>query len=195
MSRLLNYVQAFENVLTKRVDNEEDKQLIKQNVFYGVKLINELSNPETYDHAVNNFQLASAIKQVMGLLTPKEFMTVFPVQKHYKGYKWNMKDYFHTMDYIKGLNENEPIGEDIMEFLWNYMNIEIERFVVKTMCLMSDIRFFEGKPSLVEEWADMNDLETFTLHTDHQGKQYIMDKQGRTHKVKKPRPKHLKLVH
>lgn len=197
MSKLRLYVNAFRNVLEERIHDEENNDLIKQYVLYGVKLINLLSDPTDHDAAVNNFQLASLIQGAMSELTPVEFMNVFSIDKEYDGEKYGTKDYFYTIDYINSLDHEKPIGEEIEMFLWNYRNRETSQFTMSIMGLISDIRKFEGKPSIAEEWASENGLEMHTLHTDAQGKEYLLDRQGRTQKLNKPkprRPKYLKLV-
>jgi hypothetical protein len=37
-------------------------------------------------------------QEQMGLLTPKEFMTVFPIKKEYDGHRYGIKDYHSTME-------------------------------------------------------------------------------------------------
>ena len=190
------YVQAFIRAIKARLDDEHDKQLIMRNILYGVKVVNTLPKITSYDEAINNFQLASAIKAVMSLVTPSEFMNIFPIEKDFKGYKYEMKDYFYTIDYINTLDQDESIGEEITRFLWDYTNWEITHFSVAIMGIMSDINHYEGKPSIAEEWADMNGIKTYTKHTDQQGKEFLFDKEtGKTIKINKPRPKHLKVVY
>lgn len=190
------YEKAFSRVIKARQNDKHDRQLIIRNIFYGVKLINTLPKAASYDEAVSNFNFASAIKQIMGLVTPKEFMNIFPIDKDFKGYKYEMKDYFYTIDYINTLDQDKPIGDKVLEMTWEYQNMEIMHFTIAIMGFMSDIRRFEGKRSIMEEWADMNGVKTYTKHTDTQGKEFLFDKEtGKTMKVNKPRPKHLKVVH
>src|SRR5699024_10027662 len=118
------YVKAFSRVIKARVNDEYNKQLIIRNIFYGVKLINSLPEAIIHDEAVSNFNFASAIKQIMGLVTPKEFMNIFPIDKDFKDYKYEMKDYFYTRDYINQLDQDKPIGDKVPEFTWEYQNIE-----------------------------------------------------------------------
>lgn len=188
------YLNAFINVVKARIQDEENKRYIKQNALYGVKLINTLPEPIDYDDMTNRFQLASAIKVVIGLLTPAEFMNVFPIEKEFDGHKYGVKDYFYTIEYINTLDKHKPIGEEISKFLWEYNNWEIRLFTVAIMGIMSDIRSYEGKPSLAEEWASMNGMPMYTKHTDHEGNEYLVDQQGRTQKFVRARPTHLKLV-
>ncbi|NLZ48851.1 MAG: phage infection protein, partial [Clostridiales bacterium] len=58
---------------------------------------------------------------------------------------------------------------------------------------LSDLRRLNGYLSLAEEWAEMNGIETYTVHEDEKGNAYII-KNGKTIKLGKPRPKHLKVI-
>ena len=187
------YLNAFQNVINARKEDESDKQLLKQNIFYLVKIINKKPKPEDYQEAYNDFQLHSALKQMIEQLTPNEFMNVFPVKKDYDGEKYGVKDYFYTMDYINSLERDEPIQNSLM-FLAEYHNDEIHALNVNMMMNLSYLRQMQGKPSLAAEWASDNDIETYTKHTDHEGNEFLLDEQGRTQKVNKPRPKHLRVV-
>lgn len=193
------YLNAWENTLKEYQENldiENRTMYIQRLVFYGVKAINltEKSNHITRKAAENNFQFGSIIKSLVGLLTPGEFMQVFPIAKEYKGQKRGMKDYFYTRDYINTLDPNEPIGEEqALMFLWEYTNWDITMFNVNLMGYMSDLRELEGYPSLAIEWAQMNGLGTHTMYQDHKGNDFIIN-DGKVLKSVKTRPKHLKLV-
>lgn len=185
------YLNAFQDVIKKRIENEEDRTLLKRNVFYGVKLIITMKEPSDYKQARSAFELASIVKQVAGELTPNEFMNIFPIDKYYQGEKNGDKDYFYTMDYIQSYDLNNPLGDDVLTFLMEYANIEILCFNVQTMCFMSSIRRYEGKPSLAQEWADMNGIDTYSKHTDQKGNEFLIDRQGKTQKVQKKRHLHV----
>lgn len=194
MNKYKLYLRALSKVINSRLEDEYNEQLIRKTIFYSVRIINMLPESKSYDEAISNYNIVTAVKQDMSGLTPKEFMNIFPIQKDFKGHKFEMKDYFYTIDYINSLDENEPIGDEITMFLMEYTNEDIFAFSIKMMTLMSDIRRFEGKPSLAEEWANENGLETYILHSDQHGNDFILDKHGRTKKVVKPKPKHLKAV-
>lgn len=194
MSKFRLYLNALRDVIDARKQDEENNDLIKRNVLYGVKVFRELLDSASYDETVLNFEFASAIEATMGLLTPSEFMNVFPIEKDFDGHKYGVKDYFYTKEYINSLDQDKPIGEEITKLLWEYRNWEISLFAVDIMGLMSDIGKYQGKRSIAEEWADNVGLETYTMHEDHKGGKFFLDKQGRTQKITKPRAKHLKLV-
>ncbi len=178
------------------------REYIKKSAFYGIKSVvsqrrQTLNFKEDYEEQFNFIQLVNSI---IGLLTPNEFMNIFPIEKDYDGHKWGSKDYFYTKEYISNLNKDEPIGseESVMDFLWEYHNWETMEFTVATMMCISGLRKFEGLPSLAEEWAEKQGIKTYSLYTDDRGNQFLLDsKTGRTAKVTEPkprRPKHFKVI-
>lgn len=146
------YLDAFIETIEKykdAIELNDVKMYVKRAVFYGVKLINlkEIYDKTTLETVENTFELASSIKSLMGLLTPGELMTIFPVDKVYNGTKWGTKDYFYTMDCINKLDPKELIGEEnILNFLWDYTNIDLMLFSVNLMGYASKLRQLEGCP-------------------------------------------------
>ena len=192
------YLNAFQKTAKayKENPNQNPKPFIKKLIIYGVKAINAKPEPEviTYDEAISDFQFASMILGLIGTLTPTEFINLFPIEKEYKGHKWGIKDYFYTMNYINSLNPNEPIN-DALKFIWEYTNWEITEFNVSIMKYISNLRRLQGKPSLMEEWADMNGIKTYTMYKDQKGREFLFDKEsGKTIRIKKKLPKHMKLI-
>ncbi|NWO14670.1 hypothetical protein [Virgibacillus sp.] len=188
------YLNAFIRTVKARLEDEHDKQLIIRNIFYGVKLINSMPKKREYDEILSAFQLASAIKGTMGKLTPKEFMNIFPIAKEFDGDKYEMKDYFYTKEYIETLDQDKPIGENVHEFLWEYMNREIMNFSVKILCLMSDLRRAEGHLGLFEEFMASQGMETPNTFKNSKGEaMYIRN--GKPEKIHGTKSNHLKVVH
>lgn len=175
------------------MENEADSHLIKQNIFFLVKIINMKPKPENYQEAHSDFQLHSVLKQMIEQLTPAEFMQLFPIKKEYDGHKYGVKDYFYTIDYIESLEQDKPI-KDGLRFLTEYCNDDIHELNVNMMMNLSYLRQMQGKPSLAADWARINGIETYTKYTDHAGDEFLIDEQGKTQKIIKPRPKHLRLV-
>lgn len=110
------YLKAFQNTAKAYSENQQQdpSPFIKKLIVYGIKAVNTKPEPKTLTHeeAISDFQFATVILDLIGTLTPGEFMNLFPIEKEYKGHRWQMKDYFYTMDYIKGLDPLKPIGED-----------------------------------------------------------------------------------
>lgn len=193
------YANAFYNTLHSYIDDQEQdvKPFIKKMIVYGVKAVNSKkeSGVITQEEAELDFQYAEIIKSFMGSMTPEEFVNIFPIRKDYRGHKYECKDYFYTRDYIKGLDQDKPIGEEITMFLWEYTNWEINVFTVNCMGYLSNLRRLAGQSSLMEEWAGIMGVKTYTMHTDPKGKQFLFDKMtGKTTKVRKVRPRYLKAI-
>lgn len=181
------YYQAFSKNVAKAAELEEvETDQIKKLVFYGIKRIVNNDKPKTYDEVGLDFSTIDFVKMSIGKLTPHEFMTVFPIKKDFDGEKWAMKDYFSTMKYIEKIGLHNKIGENASEFLMEYHNRDVMMFIVRSFSTLSDLRRFEGKQGIMEEWAQMNGIEMFTMRTDATN--------GRTSGVKKSFPSYLKLV-
>ena len=194
------YLDSFIRTIKEFAEDPENKNStdhVKRAILYGVKAINikPKSDYLIREHIETEFNFINAITKLMGTLTPGEFMQVFPIEKDYKGHKYGAKDYFYTRDYINTLDPDKPIGPDdeILHFLWEYTNWEITEFVVASMECISNWNRLNGEPTLVDEIAGELGLELFTVHTDNLGNDFIIQ-DGKTIKLGKPRPKHLKLV-
>lgn len=186
-NRLLNRYQA---------DTEMDaRATVKKLLFLGIKKINAKPDKKhfTRQEIEFDFQEIELILACIGLLTPVEFMQIFPIDKDYKGHKWQSKDYFYTRDYIQKLPQNEAIGENVQHFLWEYMNTTISIFIVQLMESINNLRKLDGLPSLAEEWATKNSIKTYTSHTDQKGREFLID--GETSRSIRLKPKrHLHVV-
>lgn len=177
--------------------DKEARGLLKKVIYYGMKAINTKSEPEyvTEEAAETDFQFVSIVKDLMALLTPIEFIQMFPIDKDYKGSRWGLKDYFYTRDYINSIEQDKPIGEEIPKFLWEYQNKDITDFNVCCMEAMSNLRKLDGLPSLAEEFADAMGLKTYTEYKGSKGQRFLIDRQtGKTMRVKEPKPRYLKLM-
>lgn len=193
----MNKYDLYLNAYIRTIDNfdpyeDNSTNTIKKLVFYGVRaIINKPKSPYLIKEEIEeDFKFISTIKTLMGALTPNEFITVFPIAKEYNGHKWGFKDYFYTRDYISKLNQDEPIGVDkeVLEFLFEYHNWEISMFVVTSMGCISDLNRLEGKPTFMDDFAEIMDVDTYTVYKDDKGNDFIID-DGKTVKLEKPKPR------
>lgn len=171
-----------------------ENQDVSRAVLWGVRWFGRIG--KTVD-TFGKYTMAEAILFLIGTLTPREFVEIFPIEKNYDGDRTGTKDYFYTIKSIESHGWDKLITENedgAFGFLWDYTNWDISHFAVEYMSCMSDMRRIQGKPGIMEQWADDNNIPTYTMHTSADGKQYISDKDGRTKPVKKHRPKHLKIV-
>lgn len=189
------YYKAFSRNIAKAAEFEEvGTDEIKRLVFYGIKRVVSKDKPQTYDEAKLDFSTVNFVKQVIVKLTPAEFMAVFPIRKDFYGEKYDMNDYFWTRDYIEEMGLDNKIGDNVSEFLMGYHNHNVMMFIVRSFSVLSDLWRFEGKLGIMEEWADMHGVETFTMRTDANGREYVMDGNGRTSGVRKSLPSYLRVI-
>lgn len=193
------FIRVLENVGDK-IQLLQDMELDDRRkvVWHGVKNINTSRIDKLdydYEHLINRFNLISSIKGLMGTFTPREFQTIFPIDKEYDGGKYGAKDYFHTRKYIVKIGEDKVIGEGITKFLWEYMNATTRLFEVELMSVMSAIRRAKGGKGIVEEFMEEQGVTMHTLTEDGKGNKFLINNDtGEMQKMTKPRPKHLKVL-
>ncbi|MFX3618631.1 MAG: hypothetical protein ACE3JK_14075 [Sporolactobacillus sp.] len=172
----------------------------KKLALYHVKYMPAMNkNKElTYEQLLNKFRAFDLIHFYLAQFTPREFMQYFPIKKDYDGKRYESKDYFTTMEYLKTLNWDEPIDlERIDDFLWEYTNLDLMNFEVDRMSTASDLRVAQGGRDIMQEWMDDKGIPTYSLHTDDTGKQFMQNSQtGEVAEVKeyKRRPKWIRAV-
>ena len=93
-------------------------------VFNGVMAVNTLPYKSKYtrEQIEVGCPLTDEVMELLKQATPRQIMQVFPIHKEYDGTKWGEKDYFYTMDYLKGIYLDKPLGDELEEFLWHYYN-------------------------------------------------------------------------
>lgn len=89
----------------------------------------------------------------MTLITPREFLTMFPIKKEFDGQKYECKDYFYTKEYLSTIDLDEPISEPF-EFLWDYWNSDTARFLMNVMGAMSDVRKEQTGKGIMQEFLE-----------------------------------------
>ncbi|WP_186578067.1 hypothetical protein [Aquibacillus kalidii] len=196
MSKSELYLDALSSTLKDAAEDVEniDKDTLKKIIFNGIKSVNSKYKAVDYQGAMHDFQLVNVIKESVERLTPREFMTVFPIRKTYDGEKWGVKDFFSTMETVNEIGMDNIIGDQSSHFLMEYDNLTVRVFLVASLNIMSNIRKFEGKPSIAEEWANKVGINTYKQYMDHTGKEYMVDNNGRSFGIKKVRPSYLKVV-
>lgn len=144
------------------------------------------SNPK---EILNNIRFTI---NTLSMLTPVEFMNMFPITKAYDGSKYGLKDFYSAIGYVKTLPQDKPIGIDnINGFLMEYYNSDIETLMVDAMMAASNMMKQETGESLAEKMG----IPTVEIHKGTNGQKYMIDENGRSKPViEKKRPKYLKVV-
>ena len=85
----------------------------------------------------------------ISVLTPRELTQIFPITKRYDGARWQEKDYFYTMDKLSRINMDRPIREqvEVFDLLLDYINRDIELFMIEVIYAMNNKRQIDGRPS------------------------------------------------
>lgn len=167
----------------------DDRVSLKKIVFYGVNTVITEPRKEyiTQEDCNEQLKLLNIIKDLIGCLTPIELMQVFPVEKKYNGKKFEMKDYYSTMEIIHQLDQNVSLLHqvDMNDFLWDYQNFIISRFVLKMINAVDDHRRLQGEESMVVEFLKERGIHPVKLCTDETtGKTFVLDHNGKTKPVK-----------
>jgi hypothetical protein len=150
--------------------------------------------------AIDVFHGASAGKNLLSLLTPREFIRTFPPQKRYDGNKLGCIDYFTSIEKFKDLPMDEPIDcsdADMLELVCGYDNPDILEFNVNCMLAVSRLHEAETGKDLFDSFLESQGkppLKKYYMHTDEKGRQYVVDEDGKSQRVHKPKPRYIQVV-
>ncbi len=177
--------RQYQSAFMKAVENNKDlKSFLEASqddlmriAFAGIKFIGmqrdirreneriEVGYKKPEEQSQYFYQFIDLIFTICGQLTLKNFVITFPITKSYDGEKWEMKDYFYTMDVLNEMDWNKPIGrEQISELLWDYQNDDLREAYVEYMGAMSDIYQFQTGEGIMEQWCEDNGIETFSAN-------------------------------
>ena len=88
--------------------------------------------------AENGIALGEAVIRSIQMMTPKQVMNLFPVKKDFDGERFGWKDYFHTRRVVEEYGLDRKI-ENAVDFLWDYQNDDLFRFVAEYLCFCGKI--------------------------------------------------------
>jgi hypothetical protein len=147
------------NAITKQSRRlEYIRNAVPKFIYYGVKAYSiphglDVLSPE------DRYAYMERIVDVTSLITPRQFMTIFPIDKDYDGDKYGTRDYFTTVaDAIKLNGIDKPIKEPF-KFLMNYWNHDVLLFVVNMTTAMSDIHKEKTGKNLFTQFLEDNGLK------------------------------------
>lgn len=171
----------------KEKNVEEVHQLLIQAAYLGVQMIIRKPKPTDLQHAQEQFNFISITKSMLAHYTMGELISAFPITKQYDGEKYDLKDYWTTKEAITeyliehGLTYNDPLGDDILELLYDYQNPLLSLFTVASMTAISKVNQFKGGIGLFEEFIAS------------QGQAYYIQK-GKPVRIKSSQVSHLKRI-
>jgi hypothetical protein len=196
------YMKAFVrelDTISAYSDWNQCRDHLKRAVFYAVKYFSleridrrHCTEPRTLEQVNADFNFLECVKMLMGQLTPREMMSMFPIEKEYDGEKSGCKDYFYTIEKLKDFDLDKPLGEEGLEnFLWCYWNDDLFAFDMVAFSIISNMYKAQTGRGIMEKWCEEQGIGTFTMN---QELCIFKDNQtGEIHKLSK-KPSHLKIV-
>lgn len=193
------YIRTFENNLMKYEIGKENKEILKKLSFYGIKIVNQyIKENKTieYEDLLKILEFIELVKIIVSLLTPNELITVFPIEKRYDGEKYQIKDYYFTLEELQKIGMNNIIRERVDELLWDYQNKDIREFQINSINILSHLYKYETGESLTEKWAKESNIQTYQSYdSDLVNKKCIYDtRSGKRIKVERKKPRYLMVL-
>lgn len=110
------------------------------------------------------FTVIDSIFMILGCLTLRNFATTFPIEKYYKGEKWEEKDYFSTMEVLSKMDWDKPIGRDeLSELLWDYYNADLRHAYMEYTSAMSAMYKAQTGKGIMEKFLEDRGVPTYTM--------------------------------
>ena len=199
------YVRMAQSSTSDYIKTQSRWALTKA-VYNGVRLLNiqyrQLSNAEFVPVDVWHMTLQSykGLETLMSLMTPEEIIRTFPITKTYDGKRWQCADYFSSLNLFADISMNLSLfiqGKQPFDILFGYQNPHICMFFTGMMGTVDKVRMANGEDDMLTAFFKEQGIEPphkMTMHKDADGKQYMMDEDGKTFKVHKPKPRYLKVV-
>lgn len=130
------------------------------------------------------FTVIDSIFTVLNCLTLRNFVTTFPIEKYYKGAKWEEKDYFYTMEVLSVMNWNEQISKDkLSELIWDYYNADLRHAYMEYTSAMSAIYKAQTGKGIMEKFLEDRGVPVYTM--DKESGIMIDNETGNIVKMKK----------
>lgn len=125
---------------------------LEVNYIYAIHRTDKNENDISYYHIgiMERFEYLESIVGLIGLLKPMELPELFPVDKIYDGDKYQSKDYYYTMEALRKLDPEQPIGHEAFALLWDYQNWSLSFFLVELISVMNTVAQYQGKPDFFE---------------------------------------------
>jgi hypothetical protein len=161
----------------------------KKMVYYGIMYFYKFDKKsiETVQQLDDCLTYIALINKKMKELTFNEVINIFPIRKDFDGERFECKDYYSTIEYLNKFDLNEPIGEEVNDFFWNYYNSILMAYSAKELILFDMYRMLEGKESFMTEWARKMGVDTYSINEEAG---YIYNNTtGKTKPYKKPKKK------
>lgn len=123
------YIKAFEHHLDKLSGPHDNAP---KTIFLFVRYLNAIG--KAYPDKEKLLIQYYAVVELIGRLTPRELIKIFPIDKVYDG----TKDYFYTMNALNRIGMDTQIDKNAAALIGDYMNWDLHIFKVNIFGLLSD---------------------------------------------------------
>lgn len=177
----IKYISKFTHDIIKELDQIKD---IDEYISQVYKI---WQNIEFVDMCISGFSLAV-------------FMNLFPIDKFYSNPKFQMKDYYSTMEFIENNWDSEEslytemIGEREPWLLNEYGNNDIINFQVFKMMLLYRTEIAMGEKPTMDQWLEDNNVTKLTKIDDGV---FLDNSTGEILREQKPKtkiPPHIRVI-
>lgn len=126
---------------------------------YGKENRAEVNHAKAYKSCLeieNRYQELKQVMDTIGRLTPMGLLRLYPVTKEYDGEKCGTKDYFYTMDRLRRLPADKPIGDaqDVACLLWDYQNRDLIWLLLQWQNVLGDLHVYCNEPGPQDEFDE-----------------------------------------
>ena len=194
ISRIMKY-----NFLKECAYNRRPERI----VFYGIRYISsswmwvvEEDKSINVEELYFTFDAIGTVIDAISILTYRQFMNIFPIEKRYYNDNFS-KDYYTTVNDMKGVDIDSLIGDNAIDFLSYYYNDFVLNFNVTMFMTTDRINMLHGNESFMSKFAREHGIATYIIHED-EGYIYNTKTQKtmpyKNIKPKKRKPKYLSPV-
>lgn len=148
------FYKIYSKYLEKGSELKDDD--LKRYVFYGIKSLNKNKIRKSVVKSCflieDDYKARRNIITAISSLTPSEFISIFPPDKKFDGDKYGNKDYFTTMAAVRRFDQDKPLGNNVTNFMENYMNHDVFLFWVNWFCCIDDYSLYCGEAEPMHEY-------------------------------------------
>ena len=153
-----DYETIYADIVLKAAEKlkenpENKKECHKKLVFAGVKhAVHSMDHFwESAESASCRLNVLCLTRGILSLMTPAELIQLFPVKKTYNGERYGVKDFFYTMNVLNAHGMDTPMGNAVMDILWDYVNPTIRMFVLANTRVVNDLYRIQRETNLSQE--------------------------------------------
>lgn len=178
-----------------------DRAELKKAAYRFVRLANLIG----FGGIEDEFRGYESLLAVISLMTPREFIETFPVTKEFNGHKYGIKDYFSVMEEIRNnypmdtpiMSNGEDCSSTMLKFLMEYCNTYTDKLTISIMLNIGNMHKMHTGRDMLDDFMISQGKEPLSkqyLCEGADGKQFMVDEDGKSSPVKKSKPRYLKGV-